>query len=110
MGTVFTSERAVTALLRRHVNRPRVVLSHDGALPVIRGAFEAACGTGRFLIDRLDPAGAEARQERLVDPLVGQAPEPWFRRSVATAVDRVDPEHGALSRAAGSSVRPSGLS
>jgi peptidoglycan hydrolase-like protein with peptidoglycan-binding domain len=109
-GTVFTSERAVTALLRWHVNRPAVVISHEGAQPVIRGAFEAACGTGRVLIDRLDPAGAEARQERLVTHLIEQAPEPWFRQSVETAVDRVDPEHGALSRAAGSFVRPSGLS
>ncbi|MYS68593.1 hypothetical protein GTW66_32840 [Streptomyces sp. SID5473] len=77
---------------------------------MIRGSFEAAYGTGRILIDRPDPAGAEPLQERLVDPLVGQAPEPWFRRSVATAVDRVDrvyPEHGALSRAAGRFVRPS---
>ncbi|WP_066953303.1 peptidoglycan-binding domain-containing protein [Streptomyces lushanensis] len=107
-GEVFTSERAVTALLRWHVNRPGKVVSGSGAVSVVRDAFREAYGTGRVLIQQVDPATADARQERLVRHLIDNAPEEWYRDSVRNAVDHVDPEYGPLSRSAGSFVRPVG--
>jgi hypothetical protein len=96
-GEVFTSERAVTALLRWHVNRPGRVLDSNGAVHDALGAFQTVYGTGRVNVAALTQAQQDAAQAALAQDLIDRAPtDSGYRDSVRNAVTYVDPEVGAL--------------
>ncbi|MFF4653019.1 peptidoglycan-binding protein [Streptomyces sp. NPDC001380] len=106
-GDVFTSEQAVAALLRWHVNRPDRIIAADGAVHAARGAYEAVFGTGRVDLGALPAAGADARQQALAQWLIDNAPTAGsFQNSVRLAVEYNDAYLGRLSDRAGSLIRP----
>lgn len=106
-GEVFTSERAVAALLRWHVNRPARVLDSTGAVFEARQAYEAVFGTGLVDLSALTPAEATAKQRALTQKMIDLAPTAAeFRQSVGNAVGYSDPHFGMLLDTAGSFRRP----
>ncbi|WP_405015238.1 peptidoglycan-binding protein [Kitasatospora sp. NBC_01539] len=106
-GDVFTSEQAVAALLRWHVNRPNQIIGANGAVNAARSAYEAVHGTGRVAIDGLPTAGADARQQALARWLIDNATtDGAFQNSVRLAVEYNDAHYGRLSDQAGSLVQP----
>ncbi|WP_173035691.1 peptidoglycan-binding protein [Phytohabitans flavus] len=96
-GEVFTSERAVTALLRWHVNRPGRVLDSNGAVNDALAAFQTVYGTGRVNLAALTQAQQDAAQVALAQDMIDRAPtDSNYRDSVRNAVTYVDAEVGAL--------------
>lgn len=106
-GEVFTSERAVAALLRWYVNRPARVLDSTGAVFEARQAYEAVFGTGLVDLSALTPAEATAKQRASTQKMIDLAPTAAeFRQSVGNAVGYSDPHFGMLLDTAGSFRRP----
>lgn len=99
LGEVFTSEQAVAALLRYHVNRPQEVLNSNGATGITLQVFQNVFGTGQV---NMTTANTTARQQALVTGYINKADTDWYKTSVVNAVGYVDANAGALSATLGS--------
>ena len=113
VGQVFTSEQAVTALLRWHVNQPASLLTTSTAWPslnpiAIQQAYAGTFSSGSGPVDV--SAIAEPRRSQLQQFLVREltglaalaANGASLQQTITQAVSYVDPDAGALSAAADS--------
>ncbi len=102
-GDVFTSEQAVAALLRWHVNRPARVVGSTGAVNETRDAYQAVFGTDRVVLTAMTRAAADAAQVALAQEMIDRAPAAaGFQDTVRNAVTYADPEVGRLNAPAAS--------
>ena len=118
-GDLFTSEAAIVALMRWHINRPNDVYSNAAGNPdnFVSAIVNAAVVDCRAATPNVGPriataslrlpadAGAVAFQERLIDELVNPAVDVNGTVRAATAL-AVRPGGVALSRAPGSYPGP----
>ncbi|MGW5667196.1 peptidoglycan-binding domain-containing protein [Micromonospora sp. NPDC003776] len=94
-GEVLTSERAVAALLRHHVNRPDHVINANGAISDALSAYQTAFGTGNV---NMATENTTAKQEAFVTELIALAngEDPVYGKTVQRAADYKDAEAGKV--------------
>lgn len=95
-GEVLTSERAVAAVLRHHVNRPKYVINADGATGDVKTAYQTAFGTGQV---NMATDNTTAKQEAFVAKLIDRATaeDADYGTTVEDAAGYTDPEAGQVS-------------